>query len=130
MAFGIQQPPHMNKTKQVGVFRNKTTQGTPLGIYIGLNAPPFGLILVGGTSCKKNNNFWGGGKIILEYYMRKTKHKTKMRIGRASWVHYPRHKPPGGIETHSARASHARAQVGVRIAPEGGPKLDGRLNWG
>ena len=62
--------------------------------------------------------------------MRKTKHKTKMRIGGASWVHYPRHKPPGGMETHSARASHARAQVGVRIAPEGGPKLDGRLNWG
>ena len=27
-----QTPPHMNKTKQVGVFRNKTTQGTPLYI--------------------------------------------------------------------------------------------------
>ena len=120
----------MNKTKQVGVFRNKTTQGTPLGIYIGLNAPPFGLILVGGTSCKKNNNLGGVPEIILEYYMRKTKHKTKMRIWGASWVHYPRHKPPGGFETHPACASHARAQVGVRIAPEGGPKLDGRLNWG
>ena len=61
-----QTPPHMNKTKQVGVFRNKTTQGTPLGIYIGLNAPPFGLILVGGTSGKNNNNFfWGAPNYFL-----------------------------------------------------------------
>ena len=36
----------------------------------------------------------------------------------------------GCAQTHPVRASHVRAQVGVRIAPEGAPKLDGRLNWG